>query len=63
MNWLKRLFGAADATADRVEKAGERLAGAFEDMADDAEQLRDAFRARLGGEPKQIKALVSGKGS
>jgi hypothetical protein len=61
VNWLKRIFGVADDTAARVEKAGDRLAAAFEQMADDAEKWRDTFRARMGVEGGKATKQLAGK--
>jgi hypothetical protein len=42
--FLKRLFGMAD----RTDRAGDRIALAMEELADDLEAVRAAVRQRLG---------------
>jgi hypothetical protein len=46
LEWIKKLFLGFD----RQARAVERTARAFEDIAEDAETLRDQFRAKLRGE-------------
>jgi hypothetical protein len=56
LTWIKSLFGYTD----RATAAAQRIAVAFEDMAEMSEAVAAEMRARLGGEAKALPATEDG---
>lgn len=61
MDWLRRLFTSTDKTASRVEAAGERIAEAAEQMAEDWSRAAGETRRYLIGDRKRPELPAKSK--